>query len=138
MKRFLLLIFSIYFLLGCTTKIATTVDSMKIGEEKVAGISDVFFRYEKINGIKDITDRVYGDAFAYDLCIVSLTDDIVGLSYNEYSRMSPWVYGSDSWIIRSAFGNKYEYPVDKNIKFKDVEFKVTKKEDNSIRYQRIK
>ena len=111
---------------------------------KTAGVGDVFFRQETMYGEDNGFGVIYkGEAKAFDLTVVSLTDSSISLQYNEYMKLPVTQYGGfrpgDPWVIRDKFSQKYDYILtNKRIKFRDYEFEVLGVGNGSIQYRRIR
>lgn len=138
-KIFLLLIF--VTLSCCTSNFTYNSELLRVGEQNTVFVSDVFFRKEMIEGIKrDDLNLINGESFAYELVVVSIDQNKLGLAYAEYTKGLDAIFSETSpWLIRGSFGQKYEYPItSKNIKFRKMEFSITDVGQDFITYKRVK
>ena len=126
-------------------KADSTVESVAVGVESHARISDVFFSSEIITGNEYVGyPYVYnGSASKIELTVAGATNDKLTLNYAEYTKPQN-EYGSflkdGDWIIKSAFNSQYQYDLttSKTVAFKGFEFQVLGVKDNTVIYRRTK
>lgn len=147
MKRVIsaLALISLVCLSGCIPKQYRFQNAtLQQNNAKSAGVGDVFFRQETMYGEDNGFGVVYkGEAKAFDLTVVSLTDPSISLQYNEYTKLPVTQFGGfrpgDPWVIRDKFSQKYDYSLtNKAIKFKDYEFEVVGVSNGSLQYRRVR
>ncbi len=147
MKK-LLLLFSLALLLliSCATPMPVNVSKSYplINNSNKANIGDVFFFLEEMNGKDNGFGSVFeGNAYRIDLTIISASSNKVSLEYNEY--MKPGAYGGyikdGSWLVKNKFTKRFEYELsedNKIINYKSFQFEISRIENGSIEYKRIK
>lgn len=118
------------------------------GQVKVAGIGDIFFDRSEGQAVKDeknpTAEPVPYSGFKYELTIVELNQERLGLQYNEYTYQPVFVpmsatYYPGSWMVKQGFNKRFDYAVsDKIIRFKGNEFEILSVENGQIRYRRVK
>lgn len=143
MKKLIGLLFVALILMGgCATMDIGPLETINmehpgVMEEKNATTGDLFFEREE--GVKrNIKDSMLGDFVSiegtrFDLSIVELNNQKIGLYYAEYA---PSVNG---WLIKQGFNKRFDYAVaDKIIRFKGFEFEILNVENGQIKYRRVK
>ena len=153
MKKLLLIISLVFLVEGCAPGRIINTRLPSINEVKTASVGDVFFIMEDITILPasggSAFDLMSGkqtmstDSFRFDLVILELTDQKVGLQYSEYfvpMKLNPLSYGKpDSWLIKQGFSKRFDYVVaDKIISFRGYEFEIVGIEKGQIKYKRIK
>jgi len=128
---------------GTPINISETFPSQN--EPQVAGVGDVLFSNEEMNGEDNGFGSVFnGDAFKLDLTVVSASSSKITLEYNEYIKPLAGQYGGyrkdESWLIRDKFTKKLEYEIsetENEISYKAYKFKILKVSGGQIEYMRI-
>lgn len=145
-SRLALLAPIIILFVGCAgTPINISKISLGQNESKVAGVGDVFFSKEQMKGEDNGFGSVFnGDAFKFDLTVVSATSSKIALEYNEYIKPLAGQYGGyrkdGAWLIRDKFTKKLEYEItesENEISYKSYKFKIIKVNGGQIEYLRI-
>lgn len=149
MKK-LLFIMAVLFISGCAGMMATyapfTEHSVEAGEEKVAGIGDIFFMHSNGQTMTDpmlAPSGITASGDRYELTIVELNQERLGLQYNEFT-FSPgttigYTYVPGGWMVKQGFNKRFDYAIsDKIIRFKGYEFEVLSVENGQIKYRRLK
>lgn len=118
------------------------------GQVKVAGIGDIFYERSEGQSVKDeknpTSEPVPYSGFKYELTIVELNQERLGLQYNEYTYQPVFVpmsatYYPGSWMVKQGFNKRFDYAVsDKIIRFKGYEFEILSVENGQIKYRRVK
>lgn len=94
-------------------------------KEQIAGVGDVFFIFSHFAGMSNTSK--------YELVIVELTQEKLGLQYSEY------FFGRGGWMIKQGFNKRFDYAIsDKVVRFKGYEFEIIGVEKGQIKYRRIK
>ena len=142
LKSFLLFFILPLLFAGCTPRI-TSVYNLNLGGERIASIGDIFFDHEEGWNVVGDIDPFHYDPFKFDLTIVELTDQKIGLRYAEYIRSNLGEKGGFGirfvWLIKAGFNKRFDYVVaDKVVRFKDYEFDIVSVEKGQIKYKRIK
>lgn len=106
----------------------------KVALEKTGGVGDVFFSFTHMGSYSP------GDNWMFELTIVELNDQKLGLQYSEYFYNIPRFLGDPSgWIIKEAFNRRFDYTIAyKTIRFKSYEFEILGVDKGQIKYKRIK
>lgn len=137
LKTFLLFFTLSFLFAGCTPRIIS-VYNLNLGGERIARVGDIFFDHEEGWSVVGDADPFHHDPFKFDLTIVELTDQKIGLQYAEYIRSSPIGFRF-AWLIKQGFNKRFDYAVaDKIIHFKDYEFEIVSVDKGQIKYKRIK
>lgn len=164
MKKILMLSLTLFVLTGCM--IPGVIENIntykpKINEEKTAFVGDIFFtqveemgqKYTSADGKRTET-VIQPDGTRFDLVVVELNDQKVGLQYSEYMRevtyaQNPFLppggpgamtrVAGPNWLIKQGFNKRFDYAVtDKVIRFKGYEFEILGVDKGQIKYKRIK
>lgn len=146
MKK-ILLIFTLLVVAGCATMTPFT-PWINQGDERTAGIGDVFFQHTEGQHMNDpiAGEIVSSDSLRYDLTILELTKEKIGLQYNEFiyssgsgSMLYPATYVPSGWMVKQGFNKRFDYAVgDGIVRFKGYEFEVLSVENGQIKYRRVK
>lgn len=132
MKK-LLLLFVLFLTVGCAGMQQEIAVPLPNGE-KIAGVGDVFFIYEMKTFPVENNNR-------FDLTIVELDDNKIGLQYAEYfysSGVGPYWQGA-GWKIKDGFNKRFDYSIsNKAVRFKGYEFEILSVEGGQIKYRRVK
>ena len=102
--------------------------------ERTAGVGDTFFQYEMKTFPVENNER-------FDLTIVELNEQNIGLQYAEYFYSSGvGVYWQGAgWKIKDGFNKRFDFVLaDKVIRFRSYAFDVLSVEGGQIKYRRIK
>lgn len=148
MKKLLILFFALLLFTGCATmQQPTTKTTPDLNEGRSAGIGDVFFEYVMVTPV-DPMSVAFGvtppqNDVRFDLTILELNDQKIGLQYSEYLYRYPQTIGYTTipggWMIKEGFNKRFDYAVvDKTIRFKGYEFEIVSVEKGQIKYKRIK
>jgi hypothetical protein len=143
MKHLAVVITALLCLSACAPKNINMQDSSPFANEtKTAGVGDVFFRTETMTGQDNGFGMVFGgQASAFDLTVVQLTDSSVSLQYREYTKL-PGPQGgfrlADNWVVKQGYNQEYRFDLtQKVIRFKGFEFKVIESANGQLKYQRM-
>ena len=127
MKNITLLLIMLIFV-GCMKEIRKSDFSPIINEEKTVGIGDVFLTSSEEKIMTDgITTHIQDGTFKFDLTIVELNEQKIGLQYSEYTKIQsqiPSQFGPiggaiSGWLIKEGFNKRFDYIVaDKVVRFK--------------------
>lgn len=147
MKKITILALMLFAFTGCMgvlTPVPFTQQSITQGEEKSAGIGDTFF--EHTDG-QNITDPFLGTYMnggnKYDLTILELNQERLGLQYNEFyyapARTVGYTTIPGGWLVRDGYNKRFDYSLsDKIVRFKGTEFEILSVENGQIKYKRVK
>ena len=144
MKHLAIVLTALLCLSACAPKNINLQDSSPFANEiKTVGVGDVFFRTESMTGQDNGFGMVFGgQASAFDLTVVQLTDSSVALQYREYTKLPGPKGGfrlADNWSVKQGFNQEYRFDLSqKVINFKGLEFKVLDVSAGSIKYQRAR
>lgn len=149
MKKIIFVILTMAALAGCATMETVNRGIPNVSEDKSAGIGDIFFEYTNETVTKDpfIGDIPHAGAFRFDLTIVELTPQKLGLQYAEYTRIMQASYNPligptstmSDWLVKQGFNKRFDYSLDnKVVRFKDYEFEVLSAENGRMVYKRVK
>lgn len=136
MKKLLML--ALLMLAGCTTTQTLNLARPSLNEWKTANIGDMFFEREEGEQITapGIVNTFIG-GYRFDLTIVELNEQKIGLLFGEYDR--PYFTTEGKWIIKHGYNKRFDYAVtDKIINFRGYEFEILGVEKGQIKYRRIK
>lgn len=142
MKKIGLILLMLFLFNGCVPMQPTDSKPIEAGipniaVEKSSGVGDAFFEFTHMGSFWT------NDNWKFDLTIVELNDQKIGLQYSEYLYSQPRVVGFTTipggWMIKDGFNKRFDYAVaDKVIRFKGYEFEVVSVEKGQIKYKRIK
>ena len=133
-------------MVGCAgTPISISKTSPTSNELQTAGVGDVFFSKEEMNGEDNGFGSVFnGNAYKFDLTVVSASETKIALEYNEYMKPIAGEYGGyrkdEAWLIKDKFTKRFDYELadsNKTISYKKYKFKIAKVNDGQIEYMRI-
>lgn len=127
---------------GCTPKF-TNIYNMELSGERIAGMGDVFFDHSEGWGFEGGTEPFFNHPFRFELIVVELTNEKMGLQYNEFTKLQRMgTYGPTTmpdWVIKQGFNKRLDYVLaDKVIHFKDFGFEIISVDKGQIKYRRIK
>ena len=143
-------LFIVLLLGGCAGLTATYAPfastSINTGEEKTAGIGDIFYEFAQGQTMTDpmIAARgITASGEKFDLTIVELNKDKIGLQYNEFvftpGALIGYTYIPGAWMVKQGFNKRFDYAItDKVIRFKGYDFEILSVENGQIKYRRIK
>ncbi len=140
MKRVIVVLVAMLMIGGCAIPEQTGVASKPIeggipliGDESSAGVGDVFFTFTRLMGFGKKGD------IKYNLTVVELSEEKIGLQYTEYTYYSnPYTYSS-GWLIKEGFNKRFDYAMEnKVVRFKGFEFEIVGVKDGMITYKRTK
>lgn len=164
MKKLLMLLAALFLFTGCMIPGAfENINTYKpdINEEKTAFVGDTFFvhveetvqKYASADGKRTQT-VIQPDGTRFDLVVVELNDQKIGLQYSEYVREVNYVQNPMSlpggpgavsrvagpnWLIKQGFNKRFDYAIaDKVIRFQGYEFEIIGMEKGQLKYKRIK
>lgn len=127
MKKFYYLSLIVLFsLIGCMALTPFKTISINQNEEKTAGIGDTFFEYMEGQEEHMLQMGIIADGYKYDLTILELNQERVGLQYNEFVYQRAYSVGYTTvpggWVVKQGFNKRFDYAViDKIIRFKGRE-----------------
>ncbi|MBE7413882.1 MAG: hypothetical protein HS130_01085 [Deltaproteobacteria bacterium] len=138
----------VFLLAGCMATLSPYLNqSVQEGEERVAGIGDTFFEHSagqnKTDPMMPMLGEIPVSGEKYDLTILELNQERIGLQYNEFYYQPPHTIGNTTipggWMVKQGFNNRFDYAVaDKIVRFKGYEFEVLSVENGQIKYRRLK
>lgn len=114
------------------------------GEERLAGIGDTFFEHTEGRKMTDpLLGEVVEGTLKFDLTILELNKEKIGLQYNEFFYQPPTTIGYKTtpggWMVKQGYNKRFDYAVaDKVIRFKSYEFEIISAEPGRITYRRTK
>lgn len=144
-KLFCVLI--IFLLSGCATMTPFSTQSINPGDEKNAGIGDVFFEFSEGQTMHDPLLAALGgtvsNGMRFELTILEMNSEKIGLQYNEFFYQPPKAIGytmiPGGWMVKEGYNKRFDYILaDKVIRFKGYEFEIVSVENGQIKYRRVK
>lgn len=148
MKKIFIALVACFVLVGCAAMTPFNISSVNQGEERVAGIGDIFLDHREGQSMKDpfLGEIMGDDSIRYELTILELNNERLGLQYNEYlyskgngTPFNPATYVPAGWLVKQGFNKRFDYAVaDKTVRFKGYEFEILSVENGQIKYRRVK
>src|SRR3989338_9374268 len=120
MKKIIALIISLS-LIGCAESIKLEMIPI-VNDINEVSIGDIFFsssltKEEPYNPIVQIFPLE-----KYELTVVELSNEKIGLQYNEYTGTHD---AREGWLVKQGFNKRFDYSAkDKIIKYKQYEFEI--------------
>lgn len=154
MKKLAVLSLMLFAFTGCMTLPNYTYtpfvnQTLTEGQEKLAGMGDTFFEYSEGQTATEptyIPSGTVASGIKYDLTIVELNHEKLGLQYNEFifqpgAQYTNYMYvlGGGGWLVKEGFNKRFDYTLaDKIVRFKGYEFEILSVENGQIKYRRVK
>lgn len=154
MKKLTALVLMLFAFTGCMNLPKYTYtpfvhQTLTEGQVKMAGIGDIFFEHSEGQTATEpiyIPSGTVASGNKYDLTIVELNKERIGLQYNEFTYQpqpkymnSMFILGGGDWLVKQGYNKRFDYSLsDKVIRFKGYEFEIVSVENGQIKYKRLK